>query len=141
MQLEYDLDALCQSDDFFVAGIIEHIERAGIHSGDSCGVLPAHWLTPELKKQMIEWTGIISANFNIIGLMNIQFAVQGNDLFVLEVNPRASRTVPYVSKSIGIPLVKMATQLMAGKNLSDFSLPEGGVAQRTFHQSSGVSVR
>lgn len=121
--LEYDLDALCQGKDFFVAGIIEHIERAGIHSGDSCGVLPAYWITPELKQQMIEWTSIISSNLNIVGFMNIQFAVQKNQLYVLEVNPRASRTVPYVSKAIGIPLVKVATQLMAGKNLSDFHLP------------------
>ncbi len=122
--LEYDLDALCQGKDFFVAGIIEHIERAGIHSGDSCGVLPAYWITPELKKQMIEWTGIIAANLNIVGLMNIQFAVQKNTLYVLEVNPRASRTVPYVSKAIGVPLVKLATRLMTGSALSEFGLPE-----------------
>jgi len=122
--LEYDLDALCQGKDFFVAGIIEHIERAGIHSGDSCGVLPAYWITPELKKQMIEWTGIIAANLNIVGLMNIQFAVQKNTLYVLEVNPRASRTVPYVSKAIGVPLVKLATRLMTGSTLSEFGLPE-----------------
>jgi len=122
--LEYDLDALCQGKDFFVAGIIEHIERAGIHSGDSCGVLPAYWITPELKKQMIEWTGIITANLNIVGLMNIQFAVQKNTLYVLEVNPRASRTVPYVSKAIGVPLVKLATKLMTGSSLSEFGLPE-----------------
>lgn len=130
--VEYDLDALCQNDDFFVAGIIEHIERAGIHSGDSCGVLPAQWLQPELKKQMIEWTRIISANLNIVGLMNIQFATQGNDLYVLEVNPRASRTVPYVSKSIGLPLVKMATQLMTGKKFSDFSFPAEGSLKGRF---------
>ena len=122
--LEYDLDALCQGKDFFVAGIIEHIERAGIHSGDSCGVLPAYWITPEFKKQMTEWTGIIAANLNIVGLMNIQFAVQKNTLYVLEVNPRASRTVPYVSKAIGVPLVKLATKLMTGSSLSEFGLPE-----------------
>jgi carbamoyl-phosphate synthase large subunit len=122
--LEYDLDALCQGKDFFVAGIIEHIERAGIHSGDSYGVLPAYWLTPELKKKMVEWTGVIAANLNITGLMNIQFAVQKDTLYVLEVNPRASRTIPYVSKAIGIPLVKLATKIMAGKNFSDFALPE-----------------
>src|SRR5262249_17078547 len=101
----------------------EHIERAGVHSGDSCGVLPASWITPELKRQMIEWTAILAANLNVVGLMNIQFAVQSGNLYVLEVNPRASRTVPYISKAIGLPLVKMATKLMAGANLSDFALP------------------
>ena len=121
--MEYDLDALCQGKEFFVAGIIEHIERAGIHSGDSCGVLPAYWLTPRLKQQMIEWTAIISANLNTIGLMNIQFAVQKDVLYVLEVNPRASRTVPYVSKATGLPLVKMATKLMTGAQLYEFGLP------------------
>jgi carbamoyl-phosphate synthase large subunit len=122
--LEYDLDALCQGPDIFVAGIIEHIERAGIHSGDSCGVLPAYWITPELKQKMIEWTRVISANLNIVGFMNIQFAVQNGTLFVLEVNPRASRTVPYVSKASGIPLVKLATQLMVGRSLKEFNLPD-----------------
>jgi carbamoyl-phosphate synthase large subunit len=122
--MEYDLDALCQGNEVFVAGIIEHIERAGIHSGDSCGVLPPVWLTPKLKEQMVEWTKIISTNLNTIGLMNIQFAVQGDLLYVLEVNPRASRTVPYVSKAIGIPLVKLATRLMAGERISGFNLPQ-----------------
>jgi carbamoyl-phosphate synthase large subunit len=121
--LEYDLDALCKGKNFFVAGIIEHIERAGIHSGDSCGVLPAYYLTAEIRAQMMEWTRIIATNLNIVGLVNIQFAVQKNVLFVLEVNPRASRTVPYVSKAIGIPLVKMATRLMAGQEMSELGLP------------------
>jgi carbamoyl-phosphate synthase large subunit len=122
--MEYDLDALCQGNEVFVAGIIEHIERAGIHSGDSCGVLPPVWLTSKLKEQMIEWTKVISTNLNIVGLMNIQFAVQKDLLYVLEVNPRASRTVPYVSKAIGIPLVKLATRLMAGERISEFNLPQ-----------------
>jgi len=121
---EYDLDALCDGKDFFVAGVIEHIERAGSHSGDSCAVLPAMYLTPELRQQMIDWTATISANLNIVGLVNIQLAVQKDTLYVLEVNPRASRTVPYVSKAIGIPLVKLATKLMTGGKLADFNLPK-----------------
>lgn len=120
---EYDLDALCSGKDFFVTGIIEHIERAGIHSGDSCGVLPPYFLSPELRQQMVDWTAVISTHLNVIGLVNIQFAVQKDTLYVLEVNPRASRTVPYISKAIGMPLVKMATGLMVGKTLSDYGLP------------------
>ena len=117
---EYDLDALCQNEQFFVAGIIEHIERAGIHSGDSCGVLPAQFLKPELRKQMIEWTRIISAQSENRWIDEYSVCSQRDDLYVLEVNPRASRTVPYVSKAIGIPLVKLATQLMTGKSFSEF---------------------
>jgi carbamoyl-phosphate synthase large subunit len=130
--MEYDLDALCQEDQIFVAGIIEHIERAGIHSGDSCGVLPSYYLSPKLKEQMIEWTQIISEKLKITGLMNIQFAVQKDLLYMLEVNPRASRTVPYVSKAIGIPLVKLATRLMTGERLKDFQLPEEIPLQGTY---------
>lgn len=122
--LEYDLDALCEGSKVFVAGIIEHIERAGIHSGDSCGVLPPHWLKPDVKQQMVDWTIAISSNLNTVGLMNIQFAVQNDTLFVLEVNPRASRTVPYVSKAIGVPLVKLATKLMTGTPFSELGLSE-----------------
>ncbi|MCR4337947.1 MAG: carbamoyl-phosphate synthase large subunit, partial [Candidatus Omnitrophica bacterium] len=122
--LEVDVDAIADGEETYVAGIMEHIENAGIHSGDSACVLPPHTLSEELVEEIRQTTRKIALGLKVIGLLNIQFAIKGQKIFVLEVNPRASRTVPFVSKASGIPLAKVAAQIMAGKKLKDFDLPE-----------------
>jgi carbamoyl-phosphate synthase large subunit len=123
--MEVDVDAICDGKEVFVAGIMEHIENAGIHSGDSACVLPPHTMSEEIMAEIKESTKRIALALNVVGLLNIQFAVKGEKVFVLEVNPRASRTVPFVSKAIGVPLAKMAARIMAGEKLSDFpKLPD-----------------
>ncbi len=121
--IEIDVDALCDGEEVFVAGIMEHIEQAGVHSGDSACSLPPHELDQELIQEIKRQTTALALELKVVGLINIQYAIQGRDIYVLEVNPRASRTVPFVSKAIGIPLAKVATQLMLGKKLKDFGLP------------------
>src|SRR3989338_2213994 len=116
---EIDVDALCDGDAVFVAAIMEHIEKAGIHSGDSACVLPPQTISKETKKKIIEYTERMALALKTIGLINIQYAIKDDIVYVLEANPRASRTVPYVSKSIGIPLAKMATKIMLGKTLKE----------------------
>lgn len=120
--LEFDVDAISDGEDTFVAAIMEHIEEAGIHSGDSACSIPSRSLTDTFKKEIIRQTKEIAVNLNVIGLMNIQYAIKDNNIYILEVNPRASRSIPYVSKSLGIPLAKIATKIMLGKRLSDFNL-------------------
>jgi carbamoyl-phosphate synthase large subunit len=123
--MEVDVDAICDGREVFVAGIMEHIENAGIHSGDSACVLPPHTLSEEILTEIKDSTKRIALALNVIGLLNIQFAIKGDKVFVLEVNPRASRTVPFVSKAIGVPLAKMAARIMAGEKLADFpKLPD-----------------
>ncbi len=123
--MEVDVDAICDGTEVFVAGIMEHIENAGIHSGDSACVLPPHTLSEEILGEIKDSTRRIALALKVVGLLNIQFAVKGEKVFVLEVNPRASRTVPFVSKAIGVPLAKMAARIMAGEMLSDFpALPD-----------------
>jgi len=119
---EVDVDAICDGKDVYVAGVMEHIENAGIHSGDSACVLPPHTLSAEVIRDIKDQTVCLAHALKVIGLMNIQFAVKGRQVYVLEVNPRASRTAPFVSKATGIPLAKIAAQIMAGKKLSDFKL-------------------
>ena len=120
---EVDVDALCDGTDVIIAGIMEHIEEAGIHSGDSSCVLPAVGLTEDVLDQIRRYTRQLALSLNVIGLCNIQFAIQRGIVYVIEVNPRASRTVPYVSKATGIPLAKIASRLMTGRTLKDL-LPE-----------------
>ncbi|HEX4767571.1 MAG TPA: carbamoyl-phosphate synthase large subunit [Lichenihabitans sp.] len=120
--IEIDVDALCDGRDVFVAGIMEHIEEAGIHSGDSACSLPPHSLSPDLVAEIERQTGRLALALNVIGLMNVQFAIKGGEIFVLEVNPRASRTVPFVAKVIGEPLAKIASRIMAGETLASFGL-------------------
>tara|TARA_R110002049_G_scaffold252263_1_gene426736 strand:- start:32502 stop:35726 length:3225 start_codon:yes stop_codon:yes gene_type:complete len=117
--IEIDVDAICDGKDVFVAGVMEHIEQAGIHSGDSACSLPPHTLSKELQVTLKEITAKLAFGLNVVGLMNIQFAVKGQDIYLLEVNPRASRTVPFVSKSIGLPLAKIAARCMAGMSLAE----------------------
>ena len=123
---EVDVDAICDGKDVYVAGVMEHIENAGIHSGDSACVLPPHTLSAEVIKEIKSHTVRLAHALKVVGLMNIQFAVKGRQVYVLEVNPRASRTAPFVSKATGMPLAKIAAQIMAGKKLSDFKLVNPG---------------
>ncbi|MBF0486245.1 MAG: carbamoyl-phosphate synthase large subunit, partial [Candidatus Omnitrophica bacterium] len=123
--MEVDVDAICDGEKVFVAGIMEHIENAGIHSGDSACVLPPHTLSEMIVNEIKDSTRRIALALKVVGLLNIQFAVKGEKVYVLEVNPRASRTVPFVSKAIGIPLAKMAARIMAGEKLASFpELPD-----------------
>jgi carbamoyl-phosphate synthase large subunit len=120
--LEVDVDAISDGKETFVAGIMEHIENAGIHSGDSACTLPPPTLSEDMIGLIREETCKLAKALNVVGLMNVQYAIKGKKIFVLEVNPRASRTTPFVSKATGFPLAKIAAQIMAGKKLSDFHL-------------------
>ena len=117
--IEVDMDAICDGKDVLIGGIMQHIEQAGVHSGDSACSLPPYSLSDELQDQMRDQCVKMGRALNVIGLMNVQFAIKDNDIFVLEVNPRASRTVPFVSKAIGQPLAKIAARCMAGVSLKD----------------------
>ena len=120
--IEVDVDALADGEEVFVAGVMEHIEEAGIHSGDSACSLPPHSLSPAIIGRIRDQTEALARALEVRGLMNVQFAVKNEDIFVLEVNPRASRTVPFVAKSIGLPIAKVAARVMAGEPLSKFAL-------------------
>ncbi|PEQ11121.1 carbamoyl phosphate synthase large subunit [Novosphingobium sp. PC22D] len=118
--IECDVDALCDGDDVVVAGVMQHIEEAGIHSGDSACTLPPYSLPPETVAEMERQADLLARGLGVRGLMNIQFAVKGKDVYLIEVNPRASRTVPFVAKAIGQPVAKIASRVMAGEKLADF---------------------
>jgi carbamoyl-phosphate synthase large subunit len=120
--VEVDVDAISDGEVTIIGGIMEHIEEAGIHSGDSACVLPPHSLSPEMIQQIKAASKAMALELNVIGLMNVQFAVKDNELYVLEVNPRASRTVPFVSKATGVPLAKLATKVMMGMKLAELGL-------------------
>jgi carbamoyl-phosphate synthase large subunit len=121
---EIDVDALSDGERVVIAGIQQHIEEAGIHSGDSSCVLPPWGIKPEHLDDMRRYTRELALALGVVGLMNIQFAISGDTVYVLEVNPRASRTVPFVSKATGVPLAKIAARLMIGRKLSEFNLPD-----------------
>jgi carbamoyl-phosphate synthase large subunit len=120
---EVDVDALSDSEDVVIGGIMEHIEEAGIHSGDSSCVLPAVDIAPKVLNTIREYTFKLARALKVVGLMNVQYGIQGEKVYVIEVNPRASRTVPYVSKATGVPLAKIAARLMTGRKLREY-LPE-----------------
>ncbi|HIK14269.1 MAG TPA: carbamoyl-phosphate synthase large subunit [Leptolyngbyaceae cyanobacterium M33_DOE_097] len=123
--VEVDVDAIADpTGNVVIGGIMEHIEEAGIHSGDSACSLPAIYLSDEVLDRIRSWTIDLAKSLNVIGLINIQFAVQGNQVYILEANPRASRTVPFVSKAIGVPLAKMAARIMSGKTLQELNYTE-----------------
>ena len=124
--IELDVDLLCDGEDVFIAGIMEHIEEAGIHSGDSACVIPPQTVPEHLLEVIRENTRKLALELDVIGLMNIQYAVKLDEekVYIIEANPRASRTVPFVSKAIGVPLAKVATSLMMGKTLKDFGLTQ-----------------
>src|SRR6187200_924553 len=119
---EVDVDCLCDGKDTFIAGLMEHIEEAGIHSGDSACALPPHSLDDKTIAELERQTRALALALNVGGLMNVQYAIKGGDIYVLEVNPRASRTVPFVAKVMGIPFAKIAARVMAGEKLSAFGL-------------------
>ena len=123
---EVDVDCLCDGKDVFVAGIMEHIEEAGIHSGDSACSLPPRSLSPETIRKLEEQTARMALALNVVGLMNVQYALKDGEIYVLEVNPRASRTVPFVAKVVGKPIAKIAARIMAGESLASFNLAAGG---------------
>ena len=120
---EVDVDALADGSDVVIGGIMEHIEEAGVHSGDSSCVLPPFSLSPKVLETIRDYTKRLALALKVIGLMNVQYAIQRDTVYVLEVNPRASRTVPYVSKATGVPLAKIAARLMVGRRLADMKLP------------------
>ena len=120
--VEVDVDCLCDGKDTFIAGIMEHIEEAGIHSGDSACALPPHSLSKETIAELERQTRELALALNVGGLMNVQYAIKDGDIYVLEVNPRASRTVPFVAKVIGLPVAKIASRIMAGESLASFKL-------------------
>jgi carbamoyl-phosphate synthase large subunit len=121
--IEVDVDALCDGEDVWIGGIMQHVEEAGIHSGDSACVLPPHSLGSEMLDAIREHTRAIALGLGVLGLLNVQYAVHGDELYVIEANPRASRTVPFVSKATGVPLAKMACRLMLGARIGDLELP------------------
>ncbi len=122
--VEVDVDAIADADDVFVAGIMEHIEEAGVHSGDSACSIPPWSLGQETIAELRRQTAALARELNVVGLMNVQFAIQAGQIYVLEVNPRASRTVPFVAKAMGIPVAAIASRVMAGEALSSFKLKE-----------------
>jgi carbamoyl-phosphate synthase large subunit len=132
---EFDVDALADENTCVIAAIQEHIEEAGIHSGDSSCVLPPVKIDPEHIETMRHYTRLLATALSVRGLMNIQFAIKDHRVYVLEVNPRASRTVPFVSKATGVPIARIAALVMAGQALADFDLPENLTVSRFFIKS------
>jgi carbamoyl-phosphate synthase large subunit len=117
--VEVDVDAVCDGENVLVGGIMEHIEQAGVHSGDSACSLPPYTLSADAMDRLREQVAMMARKLGVVGLMNTQFAIKGHEIFILEVNPRASRTVPFVSKATGLPLAKIAARCMAGRSLAD----------------------
>ena len=122
--IEVDVDAICDGEDVWIGGIMQHVEEAGIHSGDSACVLPPHSLGAEMLGEIRQATRDLALALGVVGLINIQYGVYGDDLYVIEANPRASRTVPFVSKATGLPLAKLACRVMLGEKLATMGLPE-----------------
>ncbi|MEA2200692.1 MAG: carbamoyl-phosphate synthase large subunit [Solirubrobacteraceae bacterium] len=123
---EVDVDALCDGSEVWIGGIMQHVEEAGVHSGDSACVLPPHSLGEEMLEQIRAATREIALAIGVVGLLNVQYAIHAGELYVIEANPRASRTVPFVSKAVGLPLAKLACRVMLGEAIADLGLPKGG---------------
>ena len=119
---EFDVDALCDGKEVFIGGIMQHIEEAGVHSGDSSCVIPPYEVSNKVKKEIETITVKLALELKVVGLINLQFAVKDDKVYVLEVNPRSSRTVPFVSKYTNVPLANIAAQISVGKSLDDFKL-------------------
>jgi carbamoyl-phosphate synthase large subunit len=122
---EVDVDALCDGERVWIGGIMQHVEEAGVHSGDSACVLPPHSLGEEMLEQIRAATREIALAIGVVGLLNVQYAVHAGELYVIEANPRASRTVPFVSKAVGVPLAKLACRIMLGEKIDALGLPQG----------------
>ena len=146
--IEVDVDCICDGTQVYVAGVMEHIEEAGIHSGDSACSLPPYSLSPATITELKAETEAMARELGIVGLMNVQYAIKGDAVFVLEVNPRASRTVPFVAKATGVPVAKIGARVMAGAKLAEFRLDDRAVAPHVavkeavfpFARFSGVDV-
>jgi carbamoyl-phosphate synthase large subunit len=135
--IEVDIDAICDGEDVLIGGIMEHIEQAGVHSGDSACSLPPYTLTAAVQDRMREQIRRLAHALKVVGLMNTQFAIKGDDIYLLEVNPRASRTVPFVSKATGRPLAKIAARCMAGKTLKEQGVT-GEIIPRHYYVKEAV---
>ena len=122
---EVEVDAICDGDDILIPGIMEHLERAGVHSGDSISVYPTQNVTLDQEKKIIEYTEKIAKELNIIGILNIQFIISEGEVYIIEVNPRSSRTVPYISKVTNLPMIDVATNVILGKKLKDLGYGTG----------------
>ena len=125
MGKEIEVDAVCDGEDILIPGIMEHIERAGIHSGDSISVYPAQTISEKIKRVLVDYTGKLARSLHVIGLINIQFIVYQDEVYVIEVNPRSSRTVPYISKVTGIPIVDLASRVILGAKIRDLGFEPG----------------
>ncbi len=125
MGKEIEVDAVCDGEDILIPGIMEHVERAGIHSGDSISVYPAQTVTPKIKRVLEDYTRKLANSLHVIGLINIQFIVYQDEVYVIEVNPRSSRTVPYISKVTGIPIVDLASKVIVGEKIKDLGYKPG----------------
>ncbi len=136
MGKEVEVDAICDGTDYVIPGIMEHIERAGVHSGDSISVYPALTLTKKIRETIIEYTRRLAMELKVIGLVNIQYVVYNNEVYVIEVNPRSSRTVPYISKVTGVPMVDIATKIMLGH-----SLKEQGYQSGLYKEADYIAVK
>lgn len=136
MGKEIEVDAICDGRDILIPGIMEHIERAGVHSGDSISVYPAQTISPMQKMMLVEYTRRLAKELNVIGLVNIQYVIFGGEVYVIEVNPRSSRTVPYISKVTGVPMVDLATKVMLGH-----TLPEMGWQYGLHQEGKYVAVK
>ena len=138
--IEIDVDAISDGETTVVAGIMEHIEEAGIHSGDSACILPPMTISAPLLDLIQKQTKMLAKELNVVGLMNIQYAIKDGKLYVLEVNPRASRTIPFVSKAIGVPLAKLATKVMLGKSLNELGFTVAPTTRICLCQRSGFPL-
>ena len=125
MGKEIEVDAVCDGEDILIPGIMEHVERAGIHSGDSISIYPAQNLNQKVTDTIVRYTGLLAKELHAVGLINIQYVVYNNEVYVIEVNPRSSRTVPYISKVTGIPMVDLATKIMLGETLKSLGYESG----------------
>lgn len=130
---ELEVDAICDGKDILIPGIMEHIERAGVHSGDSISVYPAHTISSAMQDRIIATTNKLCKGLNVLGMINIQYIVYKDDLYVIEVNPRSSRTVPYISKVTGVPMIELATKCMFGKSLKSLGYGTGLYPSRGFY--------
>jgi len=136
MGKEIEVDAICDGEDILIPGIMEHVERAGVHSGDSISVYPAQSISRKVEDMIADYSAKLARALKVVGLINIQYVLYNNTLYVIEVNPRSSRTVPYISKVTGIPMVNLATKLMMGKKLKDFKYGTG-----LYRKSDYVAVK
>ncbi len=136
MGKEVEVDAICDGKDILIPGIMEHVERAGVHSGDSISIYPAQTVSPKHKAQIIDYTEKLAKELNVLGMINIQFVIANDEVYVIEVNPRSSRTVPYISKVTGIPMIHLAIRAIMGEKLADMGFGTG-----LYRESGKIAVK